>query len=235
MDKRKHILLGVGLIALTVVFYPVVLWAATDASDTTGSTSNEPSTALSRSIEAGKAVSKRALSSKAKEADAEAVQTKPTKIEKTEPTAFQKKMAAIAQGETSSTENTLSDFATQASPAVKNASTVKKTDAVKKADATKDQEAEAEKIPMAEMTTKGTVTGVSPQGFALEYGIDKKAGSMEIWFNYNDGIKFSGMGSAGELGEGDTVFVVYDQAPNKVRIVKEMTLLKKKPKETEGM
>ncbi len=212
---------AVCILAMLALF-PIAGHAATDTSDTTAGTQSESSTPLSRAIEAGKAASKRALSSKAKAASAEAV---PAKVEKTEPTDFQKKIAAIAQGETSGTGNTLSDFATKAAPVAKKV--VKKEENAK----AKAPETEAEKVPMVEIAKKGTITGVSRQGFALEYAVDKKAGGMEIWFNYGEGMKLGGMGDASELGEGDTVYVVYDQAPNNSRHVKEISLLQKKPAE----
>ncbi|MFH1799908.1 MAG: hypothetical protein ABH891_03525 [Candidatus Omnitrophota bacterium] len=55
-----------------LAFFPIAGYAATQTSDDTGGTSIEPSVTFSRSIEAGKAVASRALSSKAKAANAEA-------------------------------------------------------------------------------------------------------------------------------------------------------------------
>jgi hypothetical protein len=113
----------------------------------------------------------------------------------------------------------------QKAPAVEKAPVAKKTESATV------PEAEAEEVPMVELDKKGTVTGVSRQGFAVEYAVDKKAGGMEVWFNYGEGMKLAGMESVSELGEGDQVFVVYDQAPNNTKHVKEITLLKKKPAE----
>jgi hypothetical protein len=203
-------------LVMMLVLFPALGYAAT----------------VDKGVEAGKEVVRRALSSNAKAVNAEAVQAE---AEKPKLTDFQKKIAAIKQEDVSGEGKTLSDFETQAVSAEKKASPVKKTSSAKKSEKAKSPapETEAEKVPMVEMEKKGTVTGTSRQGFALEYGVDKKAGGMEIWFNYGEDMKLGRMQSTSELEMGDTVHVVYDQAPNKSRRVKEITLLKKKPRESE--
>ena len=82
-----------------------------------------------------------------------------------------------------------------------------------------------------EKKTRGTVTGVNGQGFAVEYAVDKKEGGMEIWFNYNEGMKLIGIHGSSELEEGDAVKVTYDETPSHRRIIKEIELIRKKPEE----
>ncbi len=75
------------------------------------------------------------------------------------------------------------------------------------------------------------MTGVNRQGIAVEYAVNKKEGSQEIWFNYVEGMKLIGVKAASEFGEGDTVEVVYTEAPGNLRRVKGIVLIQKKPKE----
>ncbi len=90
------------------------------------------------------------------------------------------------------------------------------------------------KLKVKPQTTQGTVTGRSAQGVAVEYAVDKKEGGHEIWFNYTEGIKLVGLKELSELQEGDTVSVTYKTAPDNRRLVQEVALVRKKPKEPEA-
>ncbi len=90
---------------------------------------------------------------------------------------------------------------------------------------------EWEKSSPVEKETQGIVTGVSAQGIAVEYAVSKKEGGQEIWFNYTTGIKLVGINGLSELGEGDKVKVAYSEAPDNRRLISEITLVRKKPKE----
>ena len=87
------------------------------------------------------------------------------------------------------------------------------------------------KEKLTDKVTNGTVTGAASYGLAVEYATDAKTGGHEIWFNYAKGVKFSGVRSGSDLQEGDTVSVVYGESEARQRLVKQVTLIRKKPKE----
>ncbi|MFH1208418.1 MAG: hypothetical protein V1673_02525 [Candidatus Omnitrophota bacterium] len=231
MDKRKYVILGVGLVALTVIFSPALLRAATGTSDTTeGGLQNEPSTPLSRSIEAGKAVSKRALSSKAKAANAEAAKTEAAKPELTD---FQKKIAAIAQGEASG------KAVSATAPATKDV-TPKGVVATKKAaeetsNSLVSKEAVIEPVKMIERKISGEVASTGPTGFSVSLGSDAKTGvESEMWFRYDKGLRLKGYKTVPEMQKKDRIGIVYGEAEDSSkRVVKEIALVQKGLKLTE--
>ena len=79
---------------------------------------------------------------------------------------------------------------------------------------------------------KGVVMGSAKYGIAVEYASDPKAGGKEIWFNYTKGVSFKGVKAPLEINEGDTVSVTYKEAADKRRLVEEVTLVQRKPKES---
>ena len=234
MDKRKHVILGISLVALTVVFSPAVLRAATEDSDTADSAQSEPSTPLSRAIAAGKKVSSGALSSRAKEANAETV---PAKTEQTQLSDFQKKIAAIKQGEASGEDKTLSDFPIQAVSSGKKAVVTKKAVATKTLkDEAKEEGAVDPNAPKpVKRETAGIVTGINSRGIGVEYAQDKKAGGREVWIPFSEKAKRSGaLKDLSGLEVGDKVGAVYDEYPDLTKQLTRITLLKKKPTEKES-
>ena len=234
MDKWKHVLLGFGLVAFIAVFYPVVVCAATGDSDTADSVQSEPSTPFSRAIAAGKRISNGALSSNATAMNAEAAQAE---AEKPKLTDFQKKIAAIKQGEVSGEGETLSDFKTQTVSTGKKAAATKKTAAKETLkDKGKEEEAVDPNAPKpGKRETTGTVTGISHQGIAVEYGQDKKTGGREVWIPFSEKAKRSGaLKDLSGLEVGDKVGAVYDEYPDMTKQLTQITLLKKKPKEKES-
>ena len=94
----------------------------------------------------------------------------------------------------------------------------------------KEEALEAEKNAI-EKKTKGVVTGVSKQGFAVQYAADAKEGGKEIWFNFAEKMELVKMKDTSELGEGDMVSVLYGEMPDHRKLVKKIELIKKKPEE----
>ena len=83
--------------------------------------------------------------------------------------------------------------------------------------------------------TTGTVTGISHQGIAVEYGQDKKTGGREVWIPFSEKAKRSGaLKDLSGLEVGDKVGAVYDEYPDMTKQLTQITLLKKKPKEKES-
>ena len=123
---------------------------------------------------------------------------------------------------------------TPSETAVQESTREKNAPAKSKAVDIKSENAEPEKkIEVVEKETKGTVTGTSRLGFAVEYGADENAGGMEIWFNYGDGMKLRGLTQVSEIREGDVLGVVYDETPDHHRAIKEISLISKKANEPE--
>ena len=88
----------------------------------------------------------------------------------------------------------------------------------------------------AEGSTKfarGTVSAKSRFGLAVVYGTDPVKGDLEIWSDYNKSTKISGYKNPAAIEEGDKVEVQYKQLKKagKKRILLEVRLLEKKPKE----
>jgi hypothetical protein len=89
-------------------------------------------------------------------------------------------------------------------------------------------QSEPEKPKPVKRTTSGIVTGISPQGIAIEYAVDKKEGGREVWLNYGD---VADKNSLSDIGEGDTVNAVFDEYPDRRKMLTDITLERKKPKE----
>jgi len=87
------------------------------------------------------------------------------------------------------------------------------------------------KLDVPAKSTQGTVTGKSVWGMAVEYGTDKKDGGLEIWFNFSKGIKLVGLKELKEIEEGDTVSVTYKTGADNHKLITEVALIEKKPKE----
>ena len=79
--------------------------------------------------------------------------------------------------------------------------------------------------------TKGTVTGAAKYGLAVET-VDPKKGGMEYWFNYTKGIHLTGLRALSDIQEGDTVSATFKETKDNHRLIKELALVQKKPKET---
>jgi len=81
-------------------------------------------------------------------------------------------------------------------------------------------------------TVKGTVSGMSRYGIAVEYGQDEKFTAFEMWANYLSNTTLSGAKKFSELAYGDTVELTYKELKGGgSRILKSVKLISKKPKE----
>lgn len=98
----------------------------------------------------------------------------------------------------------------------------------KKKSGLRERDPELVKAATKPKTVQGLVTGVSRQGIAIEYGSDPKQGGLEIWFNYVEGMKYSGFEDLSQLAEGDTVGVEYKEAADHRKLVDKLTLVAKK-------
>ena len=209
-DYRQFIVCGLQsavCIFTMLALFPIMGYAA-------DSTQSDSSTPFSRSVAAGKAVSKRALSSR---------ETVTTPVAETNPTVaaapssesmqFQRKMANLSQ------EKPTQDKLIEAS--------------VRK-------EAPVTAVPKPEepkpikRNIVGTVTGINDQGIAIEYASSAEKGGMEYWINFDKKVqKAGGLKGVSGLEVGDKVSAIYNEYPNKAKKLTEITLRKKKTKETE--
>ncbi len=82
---------------------------------------------------------------------------------------------------------------------------------------------------------QGTVSARNNFGLAVVYGVDEKQTELELWSNYNKATKLVGYSNYSAIEEGDKVEIKYKQLSakeaNNKKILKEVSLLQKKPKE----
>ncbi len=79
---------------------------------------------------------------------------------------------------------------------------------------------------------KGTVSGRSNYGIAVEYGQDPKLGTLEMWSDLMKQTELTGVKKFSDFQVGDTVEIVYKQLKDgSKRILKEVKLIRKAPKE----
>jgi len=89
-----------------------------------------------------------------------------------------------------------------------------------------------EKFEGTTRTLEGRVNGAGFNGLAVGVSGKRERGApSEYWFNYTKGIELSGIKRLAELQEGDTVRVGYKEGKDGVRILREITLVSKKPAE----
>lgn len=91
----------------------------------------------------------------------------------------------------------------------------------------------AEEEAEGEMRTlKGTVSARSSYGVAVEYGSDPKLGTREMWADFRKQTLVAGIKKFSDLEPGDQVQIKYKELKeNSKKILKEIKLLKKAPKE----
>ena len=109
----------------------------------------------------------------------------------------------------------------------------KKKEAVKRAkDALPDIDDVDEKAEGTLETVRGTVSGSSRYGIAVEYGVGANSIAQEMWANYLSSTKLSGAKKFSELEYGDTVELTYKQLKdNSKKLLKSVKLIHKQPKE----
>ena len=97
-----------------------------------------------------------------------------------------------------------------------------------------DVDPEDEKAEGVMNSVEGQISARNKAGMAVEFEKDEAKGSSnEIWLNFVSKMKLNGVKDLSEFQEGDTVRVVYKETKKTgKKILKGITLVQKKPKET---